>query len=130
DAIGSPDDRGPLWASVTVAANRYGDWHPLSGVARLRWLPTDTLRIDGELGREIIETPVALGNRVHVDIAALGADWRWQPRSSLAATLAALKFDDGNLRTRINLRADHQLRANPKVVAGIEAMAFRSSDPS
>ena len=130
DAIGSVGDRGPIWASVTVAANRYGDWHPLSGVARLRWLPTDTLHIDGELGREIIETPVALGNRVHVDIAALGADWRWQPRSSLAATLAALRFDDGNLRTRINLRADHQLRANPKVVAGIEAMAFRSSDPS
>jgi tetratricopeptide (TPR) repeat protein len=129
-AIGSPADRGPVWASLTLAANRYGDWHPLSGVARLRWLPTDTLRIDGELGREIIETPVALGNRVHVDIAALGADWRWQPRSSLAATLAALRFDDGNLRTRINLRADHQLRANPKVVAGIEAMAFRSTDPS
>lgn len=130
DAIGSTADRGPLWPSLTLAANRYGSWNPLTGAARLRWLPADTLRVDGELSREAVETPLAIANRVTVGVAAVGASWRWRPDASLAATLAALKFDDGNLRTRLNLRADHTLRLRPKVVVGVEAMAFRSSDPA
>ncbi|MFA7666267.1 MAG: tetratricopeptide repeat protein [Burkholderiaceae bacterium] len=129
DAIGSQADPGPLWASVRLAANHYGSWQPLSGAAQLRWLATDMLRIEGGLEREIIETPLAVRNRVHVDALSVGADWRWRPGASVAGSVAALRFDDGNLRTRLNLRADQQLRANPKVVAGIEAMAFRASDP-
>lgn len=130
EAIGTPADHGPAWAGVTVQANRFGDWHPVTGAARAHWLPTDTLRVDGELGRELAETPLALANRVTVDLASVGAHWRWQPRSSIAGAVAALKFDDGNQRTRVSLRADHQLHARPKLVVGVEAMAFRSSDPS
>lgn len=128
--IGSAADRGPVWPSLRLEANRYGSWHPVTGAARVRWDPKDTLRVDAELAREVVETPLAVSNRVTVDVAALGARWRWQPRSSVSATLAALEFDDGNLRTRINLGADHTLRLNPKVVVGVEAMVFRSSDPT
>jgi tetratricopeptide (TPR) repeat protein len=128
--IGSATDRGPVWPSLSLEANRYGDWHPMTGAARVRWDPRDTLRLDAELAREVVETPLAVSNRVTVDVAALGARWRWQPRSSVSATLAALEFDDGNLRTRLNLGADHTLRLNPKVVVGVEAMVFRSSDPT
>lgn len=130
EAIGSASDRGPAWLGLSVQANRYGSWHPVTGGARGLWLARDDLRVEGELGREVIETPLAVANRVTVDIAALGAQWRWQPRSSVAATVAALKFDDGNLRTRLNLRADHIVHSRPKVVLGVEAMAFRSSDPT
>lgn len=128
--IGSAGDRGPVWPSLSLEANRYGAWHPVTGAARVRWDPKDTLRVDAELAREVVETPLAVSNRVTVDVAALGARWRWQPRSSVSATLAALEFDDGNLRTRLNLSADHTLRLNPKVVVGLEAMVFRSSDPT
>lgn len=130
EAIGTPADRGPAWVGLTVQANRYGDWHPVTGAARAHWLPTDALRVDGELGREVAETPLAVANRVTVDVASVGARWRWQPASSISAALAGLRFDDGNQRTRLNLRADHQLRSQPKVLVGVEAMAFRSSDPS
>lgn len=128
--IGAASDRGPVWPSLTLTANRYGDWRPLTGAARLRWDPSDVVRLDGELGRELIETPLAIANRVSVDVAAFGADWRWRTGSSLAGSLAALKFDEGNLRTRVNLRAVQLLHARPRVAAGIEAMAFRSTDPT
>ena len=128
--IGSAADRGPIWPSLTLEANRYGSWNPVTGAARVRWDARDTLRLDAQLAREVVETPLAVSNRVTVDVAAVGARWRWQPRSSVSGTLAALKFDDGNLRTRLNLGADHTLRVNPKVVVGVEAMVFRSSDPT
>jgi tetratricopeptide (TPR) repeat protein len=82
DTIGSSADRGPLWTRLSVQGNRYDDWHPVTGAARAHWLPTDFTRIDGELGREVVETPLAISNRVQVDVAAFGAAWRWQPRSS------------------------------------------------
>ncbi|HET9023003.1 MAG TPA: tetratricopeptide repeat protein [Burkholderiaceae bacterium] len=136
EAIGSPTDHGPLWTTLSVQANKYDDWQssedwqPVTGFARARWLPTDVLRVDGEVGREVVETPLAISNRVTVNIAALGADWRWQPRSSVAAGVSALDFSDGNLRMRMNLRADHRVWNRPRVILGVEAMAFRSSDPT
>jgi hypothetical protein len=130
DAIGSEADRGPLWTALSVQANKYDDWQPVTGFARARWLPRDSVRIDGEVGREVVETPLAISNQVTVNVASVGGDWRWQPRSSVAAAISALDFSDGNLRTRVNLRADHRVWNRPKVVVGVEAMAFRSSDPT
>jgi tetratricopeptide (TPR) repeat protein len=130
DTIGSSADRGPAWARLSVQGNRYDDWHPVTGAARAHWLPTSFVRVDGELGREVVETPRAISNRVQVDVAAFGAAWRWQPRSSVAATVSALDFSDSNLRLRLNVRADHVVSTRPLVTLGIEAMAFRSSDPT
>jgi len=136
DTIGTDGDLGPLWTALSLQANKYDDWatkedwQPFTGFARGRWLATDRLRVDGEFGREVVETPLAISNRVTVNVASVGADWRWQPRSSVSAGVSALDFSDGNLRTRINLRADHRVSNRPRVVVGVEAMAFRSSDPT
>ncbi|MGE5162266.1 MAG: hypothetical protein ACM3O5_12220 [Betaproteobacteria bacterium] len=136
DAIGADGDLGPFWTTLSLQANKYDDWstnedwQPVTGFARGRWLATDRLRIDGEFGREVVETPLAISNRVTVNVGSVGADWRWQPRSSVAATISSLDFSDDNLRTRVNLRADHRLSNRPRVVVGVEAMAFRSSDPT
>ncbi len=136
DAIGADGDLGPFWTTLSLQANKYDDWatnedwQPVTGFVRGRWLATDRLRVDGEFGREVVETPLAISNRVTVNVASVGADWRWQPRSSVAAGVSALDFSDGNLRTRINLRADHRVSNRPRVTVGVEAMAFRSSDPT
>jgi hypothetical protein len=136
EAIGSPADFGPVWTALSIQANKYDDsltredWQPVTGFARARWMATDTLRIDGEAGREAVETPLSIANRVTANTYALGADWRWQPRSSVAAGLSAVDFSDNNLRMRVNLRADHRVLNRPRVVVGVEALAFRSSDPT
>ncbi len=136
DAIGSPADSGPVWTALSIQANKYDDWstmedwQPVTGFARARWAATDSLRIDGEVGREVVETPLAISNRVTANTVALGADWRWQPRSSVAAQLSSIDFSDDNRRTRVNLRADHRVLNRPRVVVGVEALAFRSSDPT
>jgi hypothetical protein len=136
DAIGAPADAGPVWTALSIQANKYDDWltrddwQPVTGFARARWMATDTLRIDGEAGREVVETPLSISNRVTANTLAVGADWRWQPRSSVAAAIASLDFSDDNRRTRVNLRADHRVMNRPRVVVGVEAQAFRSSDPT
>jgi tetratricopeptide (TPR) repeat protein len=129
--IGDPYGRaGTLWPSVTLAANQYPGWAPISGAARLRWVPRDLLRVDGEISREIVETSTALANRVSVNTASLGFDYRPVPRVSAGGSASMLRFDDGNLRLRAAARADYALRFSPKVVVGLEGQAFRSSDPT
>ncbi len=136
EAIGSPADFGPVWTALSLQANKYDDsltrddWQPATGYARARWMATDTLRVDAEAGREVVETPLAISNRVTANTAALGADWRWQPRSSVAVLLSSIDFSDDNRRTRVNFRADHRVWNRPRVVVGVEALAFRSSDPT
>lgn len=136
DAIGTPADYGPAWTALSIQANKYDDsltqddWQPVTGFARVRWMATDTLRIDGEAGREVVETPLSIANRVTANTVAIGADWRWQPRSSVAAGIATLDFSNDNRRTRVNLRADHRIMNRPRVVVGVEALAFRSSNPT
>jgi tetratricopeptide (TPR) repeat protein len=129
--IGDPYGRaGTLWPSITLAANQYPGWAPISGAARLRWVPRDLVRIDAEMSREIVETATALANRVSVNTASLGFDLRPVPRVSAGGSASLLRFDDGNLRARVAARADYALRFSPKIVVGLEGQAFRSSDPT
>lgn len=129
--LGTPDSAwGVAWPSLAVGLNRYGDWHPVTGGARLRWLPQDALRVDAELVREVIETPLAVAHRVHVDVASVGADWRPHPLWSIAGAVSHLRFDDGNDRVRLNARVERTLLARPRLRAGIEAMTFDSADPT
>jgi tetratricopeptide (TPR) repeat protein len=129
--LGDPYTRwGTLWPSLSVSANRYAGWSPLTGAARLRWIPRDGLRLDGELGRETIENTTALANRVTVATTSLAVDWRPLPRWNAGGSLALLRFDDGNVRTRVTGRADYALRFSPKVVVGMEGQLFSSSDPT
>ncbi|MCD6680466.1 MAG: tetratricopeptide repeat protein [Burkholderiaceae bacterium] len=128
--LGELDSRwGVAWPSVALALNDYDGWQPLTGAARVRWLPRDNLRVDAELGRETIETPKAIGERVHVDVASIGVDLRPAIAWTLAGSLAHFRFDDGNGRDRVYGRIERTILAAPRVRAGVEALAFRSYDP-
>lgn len=129
--IGTPESRwGVVWPAFAVALNDYDGWRPVTGGVRLRWLPVDPVRVDAALERETIETPTAIAERVHVDVASVGVDWRPALPWTLAGSLARLRFDDGNERDRVYGRLERTLVAVPRVRAGVEAHAFRSTDPS
>lgn len=126
---GATSQRGTAWTSIALRASRYGDWSPLTGAAHLTWLPADRWRIDADLQREVIEAPRAVSHRVTVDTASVGVDHRPTAWWTVAGAVSALRFDDGNLRWRLNARAEHALTLSPRWVLGAEAMAFQSSDP-
>ncbi len=129
--IGTPESRwGVAWPMFAVAMNDYDGWQPLTGGVRLRWLPVDPVRVDAALERETIETPTAIAERVHVDVASVGVDWRPALAWTLTGSLARLRFDDGNERDRVYGRVERTLVAVPRVRAGVEAHAFRASDPA
>lgn len=130
--IGTPGVTPPglLIPSLTLAWNDYDGWTPITGYASVRWLPQDLWRFSADLGREVVETPQAIGNRITVDVAAIGVEYRLPPRWSFAGTLSNLNFSDGNNRVRVYGRVDYATRFNPKVVVGVEGAAFNDSDPA
>jgi len=130
--FGAIDETRGLWiASLALSAQSAEGWHPVSGSASLRWLPADGWRFGAELGRELIETPTAIANRISVDVAALSAEHRLTPRWTVAGSIARLDFSDHNTRTRFNGRAGYLVRSHsPRLEAGVEAMAFESSRPA
>lgn len=129
--LGEPDaGGGTWWPTLALRASRLGGWTALEPTLRATWVPRDGWRVDGEATREVIETPLAVHNQVTVDVWSLGADHRPAARWSLTGALAGLRFDDGNRRTRVSGRADYALALKPRWVVGVDAMAFRSSQPS
>jgi len=130
--LGTPGVTPPglLVPSLTLAWNDYDGWTPITGYASLRWLPQDLWRFTADLGREVVETPQAIGNRITVDVAALGAEVRMPPRWAIGGTLSNLRFSDGNNRVRVYGHVDYATRFNPMVVVGIEGAAFSDSNPA
>jgi tetratricopeptide (TPR) repeat protein len=130
--VGTPGVTPPglVIPSLTLAWNDYDGWTPITGYARVRWLPQDLWRFSADLGREVVETPQAIGNRITVDVAALGAEYRMPPRWTVGGTLSNLRFSDGNNRVRVYGHLDYATRFNPKVVVGLEGAAFNDSDPA
>jgi len=126
--VGEPGDAaGTFWPSVSLRANRLPGWSPLTGALRLQWLPRDRLRFDAEATRELVETPRAVAHRASVDAISLGGDWRPGVRQAYAASLAALRFDDGTRRLRWTFRAEHALTLRPRWTVGVEGQQFRRS---
>ena len=130
--IGTPGATLPglLLPSATIAWNDYDGWTPVTGMASLRWMPQDLWRLSADLGREVIETPQAIANRITANTASLGAEYRMPPRWAFGGVLSHLAFSDGNDRARIYGHVDYALHFNPKVVVGVEGAAFRDSDPA
>ncbi len=121
---------GVLWTGFGLRLSDWGDWTPVTGQARLTWLPRDRWRLDAEAGRSLVETPQAIAERVSVDSLALGMDHRPQPGLTLSLGLAALRFDEGNLRRRVNARVEWRLPHHPRWSVGADAMAFESTRPT
>ena len=67
--IGTPGETPPglIVPSLTLALNDYAGWTPVTGYASVRWLPQDLVRFTADVGREVVETPQAIGNRITVD---------------------------------------------------------------
>ncbi len=121
---------GLLVPSISLGLNDYNGWRPVTGNASLRWLPVDLWRIAADLGRELVETPLAVANRITLDVASLGAEYRAPPQWELAGALSYLRFSDGNDRSRVNGSVGYAVRFNPKVVVGVEGAAFEDSLPA
>lgn len=130
--IGTPGETPPglIVPSLTLAWNDYQGWTPITGYASVRWVPQDLWRITADVGREVVETPQAIGNRITVDVAALGVEHRLPPRWTVGGNVSALRFSDDNTRLRVYGHLDYATRFNPKVVIGVEGAAFTDSNPA
>ncbi len=121
---------GLLIPSVSIGLNDYDGWSPVTGNASLRWMPVDLWRFAADLGHEIVETPLAVDNRITVDVASLGVETRAPPHWELAGALSYLRFSDSNSRSRINGSVGYVVHFKPKIVVGVEGAAFEDSLPT
>lgn len=123
--LGEPDSpAGTWWPQLVLRTHRIGPWHPFTSALRLKWVPADRWRVDAERTRELVETPRAFANRVHVDVTSLGADWRRDERLAFAGALARLRFDDGTERERLVARGEWAVRTRPRWTVGAEWSRF------
>lgn len=122
---------GLFWPALTVGVRDYDGWQTAAWKLQGKWIPADFWRIDLEAGNDVVETIAALNNQVTLNLLAASTDWRFAPRWSATLGAAALKFDDGNQRTRLIGRVEHVLlAAQPRLVLGLEGMGFSDSDPA
>jgi tetratricopeptide (TPR) repeat protein len=126
--LGGPlGEYGTLWPTVAVRAADVGGWTPLTGLGRITWLPDDGWRVDAEIARETVDTPTAIAQQVTVDVLSIGADHRFGTRLGASVAAAALRFDDGNRRTRFGGRLEYALGLKPRWLVGAEALTFEST---
>lgn len=121
---------GLVIPAISIGLNDYNGWSPVTGNASVRWMPVDLWRIAADYGREIVETPLAVDNRITVDVASLGVETRLPPYWEVAAAVSYLRFSDDNSRSRINGSVGYVAHFKPKVVVGVEGAAFEDSAPT
>ncbi len=123
--LGQPGNGwGTLWPTLALKASHFPGWNPLTPTARLTWIPRDRWRLDAEATRELVEAPRAVANRVTVDVLGASAEYRPNARWVMAGSAAALRFDDGSTRLRVNGRVERALPIRPRLLVGIEGLAF------
>lgn len=124
-------EQGLFWPALTVGVRDYDGWQTAAWKLQGKWIPADFWRIDLEAGNEVIENIDSLNNEVTLNALSASADWRFAPRWNATLGGAALRFDDGNQRTRLIGRVEHTLAtAQPRIVLGLEGMGFSDSDPT
>lgn len=128
--VGSHDSGyGILWPRLEIGARNFGGWHSGAWKISTKWLPADLLRVDFEAGNDIIENIASINNRVSLDYASGGFDYRFAPRWLASAGLMTARFDDANRRTRAAGRIEYLTLTDPRLTLGIEAMGFNDSAP-
>lgn len=119
--VGEPTDpRGTWWPTLALRAGTIDGWRPLLPTLRLSGVPRDHWRVDLEATRELVETPRALHERVHVDLWSAGIEHRPPAPWQAQAAAALMRFDDGTGRWRLSGRWAHRITVRPRVLAGVE----------
>lgn len=123
--FGEPDSpAGTWWPQIILRTHRIDSaspaWRPFTSTVRLKWVPRDLWRVDAEHARELVETPLALANRVRAEVTSLGADWRRDERLAFAGSVARVRFDDGTTRERLAARSEWALSLRPRWTVGAE----------
>lgn len=128
--VGSHDSGyGILWPRLEVGERRFAGWHTAAWKISAKWLPADLWRVDLEAGNDIIENIRSIQNRVRLDYASAGFDYRFAPRWLASLGLMSARFDDTNRRTRASGRIEYLTLTDPRLILGIEAMGFNDSAP-
>ena len=81
-----------------------GAWSPTLGSAAVNWKPADRWYVEASVERDLVDTVVAIRNRVRFDTAAVSADWTLVPSLTLVAGASRSAFSDGNDRRARTLR--------------------------
>lgn len=126
---GTDSGYGIVWPRIELGERDYAGWRSTAWKARVKWLPADLWRIDLEAGNEIIENIESINNRVMLDYASAGFDYRFAPRWLGSLGMLAGRFDDGNWRKRLSGRIEYLSMLDPRLTLGIEAMGFNDSAP-
>jgi tetratricopeptide (TPR) repeat protein len=127
--IGEPDSAwGTLWPTVAARVHHLPGWSPVTPAFRLRWVPDDGWRVDAEAARELVEAPRAVAEHVTVDVLSAAVEHRAASGDGAAGSLAALRFDDGSTRVRAQGRYELRIWGRPRLMAGVEGMAFERVD--
>lgn len=128
--VGSQDSGyGILWPRLEVGQRNFAGWHTTAWKINAKWLPADLWRVDFEAGNDIIENIQSINNRVRLDYASAGFDYRFAPRWLASLGLMSARFDDTNRRTRASGRIEYLTLTDPRLTLGIEAMGFNDSAP-
>lgn len=127
---GAAGEPGGLWfPAVRVGMRNYDGWDSFAWQARLKWLPADFWRVDFEAGNTVVENVQSVDNEVRFDYVSAGFDHRFAARWEGSLGILLGRFDDGNQRTRGTGRLLYRFNDAPRLLAGVEGMAFRDSDP-
>jgi Flp pilus assembly protein TadD len=121
---------GVLWPSVGLGRSAWEGQSQGRGFVRLAWLPVDRWRLDAELAREGVDTPLAVAERVRVNSQSLGVGQRPHPRLGWMGGFAHQQFVDGNRRDRWNGKLDWRLPLAGRWNLGLEGVTFSNSKPN
>jgi hypothetical protein len=97
-----------LWPGASLTAQldqMFGrGWSPTLGSAAVHWKPADPWYFETSVERDLVDTVVAVRNRVVFDTAAVSADWSPVKELTLVAGVSRGTFSDDNNRSGRTLR--------------------------
>lgn len=127
--LGDQTSSHGVWQpTLSLGQRNYEDWQQTLWKGQLRWMPVDRWWLDAEAGNEVVETPLAIANRVELDVYSLSQTHRFDSLWLGSVSESLIKFEDGNHRTRLNGWIERRLHRDPDISLGLAALAFDDSE--
>lgn len=123
------DPAGTTWTSATIGVRDYAGWQTPMLRLRARHQWGDAWMFDGEFANGVVETLGAIRNRVRQHGLALGAQWTPDPRWQASVGTARLRFDDHNIRSRVNWRGEYRMPGAVRLRFALEGLRMHNSLP-